>query len=53
MAISKSLFETIPIGQDLSLIKDNPTSFYNILYSPIEALTDGTLNRAVKLICSE
>jgi len=33
MAINKSLFENISIGQDLSLIKDNPTSFYNILYS--------------------
>lgn len=33
MAISKSLFEKISIGQDLSLIKDNPSAFYNILYS--------------------
>jgi hypothetical protein len=33
MAINKSSFEKASIDQDLSLIKDNPTSFYNILYS--------------------
>ncbi|RNF86222.1 hypothetical protein [Montanilutibacter psychrotolerans] len=33
MGVNKALFEKVPTGQDLSLIKDDQTSFYNILYS--------------------
>ncbi|WP_210643652.1 hypothetical protein [Pseudomonas sp. Tri1] len=33
MAVNKALFDKIPTGHDLSLIRDDPTSFYNILYS--------------------
>lgn len=33
MGVTRALFETIPTGHDLSLIKDEQTSFYNILYS--------------------
>nr|WP_288912894.1 hypothetical protein [uncultured Pseudomonas sp.] len=32
MAVNKALFEKIPTGHDLSLIKDEQTAFYNILY---------------------
>ncbi|MBC3349819.1 hypothetical protein HU811_24480 [Pseudomonas sp. SWRI196] len=32
MVVSKALFDNLPTGQDLSLIKDEQTSFYNILY---------------------
>jgi hypothetical protein len=33
MGVTRALFETILTGHDLSLIKDEQTSFYNILYS--------------------
>ena len=33
MAVNKAMFEQIPTGHDLSLIKDEQTAFYNILYS--------------------
>ncbi|WP_260963337.1 hypothetical protein [Pseudomonas citri] len=32
MSVNKALFENLPTGQDLSLIKDDEASFYNILY---------------------
>lgn len=33
MGVDKALFEKIPTGQDLALINDEHTAFYNILYS--------------------
>jgi len=32
MSVTKALFEKIPTGHDLSLLNDDPASFYNILY---------------------
>ncbi|UZE23733.1 hypothetical protein LOY67_27730 [Pseudomonas sp. B21-056] len=33
MGVNKALFEKLPLGDSLALVKDHNASFYNILYS--------------------